>query len=97
MTLPDVVINMKSVFSCGQAYVALSRAMSLEGLQLTGYHRGLVTADPVAVHYYEELSRNSEIVGSESKQNTSTSTNTSTDITTSIYLLLHNFQLSKLK
>lgn len=56
MTLPDVTINMDNVFSCGQAYVALSRATSLAGLKLRGYHRQLVTANPLAVQFYEQLS-----------------------------------------
>ena len=36
MTLDYVIVNLKYIFAEGQVYVALSRARSLDGLQIIG-------------------------------------------------------------
>lgn len=36
MTLDYVIVNLKDIFAEGQVYVALSRARSMEGLQIIG-------------------------------------------------------------
>ncbi|KAI5452107.1 DNA helicase [Naganishia albida] len=45
-TLERVKVDLGSVFEKGQAYVALSRATSLEGLQILGFSRAKVMAHP---------------------------------------------------
>jgi hypothetical protein len=50
-------MNLTRVFAAGQAYVALSRARSLEGLHLDTFNgdavpRGVVKADPVVIGTY---------------------------------------------
>ena len=43
------------IFADGQAYVALSRARSLEGLSLTAFRRQSVRAKPEVVAFYRAL------------------------------------------
>ncbi|GHJ87381.1 hypothetical protein NliqN6_3783 [Naganishia liquefaciens] len=45
-TLERVKVDLGSVFEKGQAYVALSRATSLEGLQILGFSKAKVMAHP---------------------------------------------------
>jgi hypothetical protein len=42
MTVPEIVYDMEGTFTHGQAYVALSRATSIEGLYLKNFHDKLI-------------------------------------------------------
>lgn len=55
MTLDCVEISLGNVFETGQAYVALSRAKSLDGLKLIDFSRSAVRADPKVLAYYHSL------------------------------------------
>ena len=55
MTLDLLETDISKCWDCGQAYVALSRATSLEGLWLLGYDRRAIKADPRVIAYYESL------------------------------------------
>ena len=44
MTLDYAIVSLRNVFAEGQAYVALSRARDLAGLQIAGVSRGCVKA-----------------------------------------------------
>jgi hypothetical protein len=55
MTLESVEIDFDGMFACGQAYVALSRARSLEGLFIKNWKSRYVNADPEAVEFYNNL------------------------------------------
>ena len=55
MSLDRVHCNMDRIFADGQAYVALSRAKSLEGLYLSGFTPARVFANKKALRFYEEL------------------------------------------
>ena len=55
MTIDRAVVNLESVFEYGQAYVALSRLRSLEGLTLYGFTPATVRAHPRVLQFYEEV------------------------------------------
>ena len=54
-TLPLVKIDLNKTFEKGQAYVALSRAVSKEGLQVLGFDPKKVRIDPRVSQYYKTL------------------------------------------
>ncbi len=57
-TLDFVSCNLDSrVFSPGQAYVALSRSRSLDGLYISNFHLNSIKVDEEALKYSRELSR----------------------------------------
>jgi ATP-dependent DNA helicase PIF1 len=51
----SVAVDMGKIFETGQAYTALSRAESLEGLYLSNFSPLKIKACPVALKFYEEL------------------------------------------
>lgn len=55
MTLDTAIINIEKAFSPGQAYVALSRLRTIDGIKLTGYARGRIRADQKAMSFHETL------------------------------------------
>lgn len=56
MTLDCVEISLGRVFECGQAYVALSRAKSLQGLRVLDFDKICVKADLNVLKYYRMIS-----------------------------------------
>lgn len=56
-TLELVWVDLDRVFEMGQAYVALSRATSMDGLQVLNFDPTRVTAHPKVKAFYASLSR----------------------------------------
>lgn len=57
MTLDCVEISLGRVFEAGQAYVALSRAKSLESLRILDFDKKHVWANPDVIAFYNKLDR----------------------------------------
>ena len=58
-TLDCAVMDIgKSVFECGQTYVALSRIRSLDGLHLTAFEPANVKTNKKVCKFYEQLKEN---------------------------------------
>ena len=55
MTLDCVSVSLSRVFECGQAYVALSRAKSLDNLKVLDLSESSVRANQRVVKYYVSL------------------------------------------
>lgn len=54
-TLERVKVDLDRIFENGQAYVALSRATCLEGLEVQNFHPHKIMAHPRVLTFYEEL------------------------------------------
>jgi len=54
-TLERVKVDLGKVFEKGQAYVALSRATSLEGLQVINFNANKVMAHRKVLQFYNQL------------------------------------------
>ncbi|KAM8930080.1 ATP-dependent DNA helicase PIF1 [Pelodytes ibericus] len=57
MTLDCVEISLARVFESGQAYVALSRARSLEGLRVLDFDPKVVKANPYVLQFYSRMQK----------------------------------------
>lgn len=55
MSLDRINISLKNMFAEGQAYVAVSRARSLEGLQIIGASPGCVKTSAIVQKFYEAM------------------------------------------
>ena len=57
LTLDAVQVSLSGIFAPGQAYVALSRARTKEGLEIIDWDGRIVEPDPDVVRFYEDISR----------------------------------------
>jgi len=55
MTLEKLIVDCNRIFECGQAYVALSRIKSIEGLYLKSFSPNKVSVNQQVVNFYESL------------------------------------------
>jgi hypothetical protein len=58
MTIPLLEVSFHRIFEYGQAYVALSRATSLNGLRLLSFQPHTVRAHPKVISFYNQLRDN---------------------------------------
>lgn len=58
MTFDGLVVNFNRIFDYGQAYVALSRTRSLEGLIIKGFNPNKIKANPKVINFYKEIEEN---------------------------------------
>ena len=56
MTLDRVQVSLAKVFECGQAYVAVSRAKSLDGLSIIDFDPKRIKAHPKVIKFYQNMS-----------------------------------------
>lgn len=56
-TLDFVKVDLRHIFETGQAYVALSRVTTLDGLQVLNFNPKKVTADPKVKAFYDNLTK----------------------------------------
>lgn len=54
-TLERVKVDLTRVFEIGQVYVALSRAVSKEGLQIVNFRKDKIFSSPVVKRFYSQL------------------------------------------
>jgi ATP-dependent DNA helicase PIF1 len=54
LTLDKVEVHLGKAFEYGQAYVALSRARTKEGLFIASGSRRVIKAHPAALNFYEQ-------------------------------------------
>lgn len=55
MTLDNAVIDLRSLWEPGQAYVALSRLKTSEGLAIKGWNYSSIKADPKVIEFYKSF------------------------------------------
>ena len=55
MTFDKLVVNFNKIFACGQAYVALSRTRTLEGLIIQGFDHNKIAANKEVIEFYKKL------------------------------------------
>lgn len=60
MTFDRLVVNFEHIFNYGQAYVALSRTRSLEGLTIKGFDCNKIVASKKVADFYENLEQGRE-------------------------------------
>ena len=65
-SLDRVIVNAHGAFEGGQVYVALSRARSMEGLEIRGFDARRVRAHPMALGFYNALNLQSSSSSSSS-------------------------------
>lgn len=58
-TMDDMWVNLSNLWEPGQAYVALSRLRTGQGLRLLGWNQKSFLVDPQVIHFYNQLQHNS--------------------------------------
>lgn len=67
-TLQKVKVDLTRIFENGQAYVALSRAVSREGLQVINFSKLKVKTHEIVESFYDTLSTSEDLAGTRGKK-----------------------------
>lgn len=59
MTINKLVVDFKNIFDYGQAYVALSRTQSIDGLYIKNFDKNKILTNSKVIKFYEKLKNNS--------------------------------------
>ncbi len=59
LSLDEAVVDLRSLWEPGQAYVAISRLTSSKGLHLLGWYPRSIKADPFVARFYQNLEKQS--------------------------------------
>lgn len=62
MSLDRVIVSLSKAFAHGQAYVALSRARSLQGLSIQSFNISKVKANSKVIQFYQNMGNNNNII-----------------------------------
>ena len=57
LTIDKLSVNLGGIFECGQAYTALSRSTSLDGLVIKNLSRGCIKAHKKVIEFYKNLNK----------------------------------------
>ena len=69
MTIPHLKVSFAGIFSCGQAYVALSRVNDLNSLSLTDFDESRVFVNEKVKSFYSSLGASAELFSNRSIKN----------------------------
>lgn len=54
-SIPYVVVDFRRIFESGHAYVALSRAINRDGLQIVSFNSRKIIANPRVLKFYKSI------------------------------------------
>ena len=97
MTFNDLIVDCKKIFADGQAYVALSRTRSLNGLYPLNFDEYQVKANPFVIEFYKKIEHENNI-SINKKETVSDETNAKTleteGVIASVYLKVKEYLLN---
>eukprot|EP00941_MAST-03F_sp_MAST-3F-sp1_P000016 g16.t1 len=67
MTIDSLEVSLAAVFEPGQAYVALSRATTLDGLQVNSWNRNAIRSSSVVRDFYKSIENAKKAKGKENR------------------------------
>ncbi|XP_048580160.1 ATP-dependent DNA helicase PIF1 isoform X2 [Nematostella vectensis] len=101
MSIDLLQVDLRNVFAQGQAYVALSRARTLEGLQVLSFDTSKFTTSPAVIDFYKDRVKQAPLHLPEDKCSPSSSNDSATskwctvqDVASTPYRIVHSTPLA---